>query len=183
MAFKIYTKTGDKGKTSLIGGKRVPKDHYRIEAYGSMDELNSYIGLVADLITEQEIKEFLRTIQSKLMTASSIMATEDAEKQNNYSDFGEDDVKTLENAIDKFDEVLPPLTKFILPGGHYIVSHIHIARTICRKSERRVLAVADKEYVNPVVIQYINRLSDYLFSLARYTGKQLNADEVEWKAF
>lgn len=183
MAFKIYTKTGDKGTTALVGGKRVPKTHYRIEAYGTMDELNSYIGLIADLISFDEEKQFLRQIQSKLMTASSIMATEDKEKQDNYKDFTAGDIELLEKAIDKFDEELPALTKFILPGGHQTVSHIHIARTICRRSERKVLLVAENEYVNPLVVKYLNRLSDYLFSLARYIGNKLNAEEVEWKAF
>ena len=183
MAFKIYTKTGDKGTTALVGGKRVPKTHYRIEAYGTMDELNSYIGLIADLISFDEEKQFLRQIQSKLMTASSIMATEDKEKQDNYKDFTAGDIELLEKAIDKFDEELPALTKFILPGGHQTVSHIHIARTICRRSERKVLLVAENEYVNPLVVKYLNRLSDYLFSLARYIGNKLNAEEVEWKDF
>jgi len=185
MAFKIYTKTGDKGTTALVGGNRVSKTHERIEAYGTIDELNSYMGLIADIIELNEIKTFLREIQAKLMTISSVLATQDKEKQEKYTDFSGADVTKLEAEIDKFDKILPPLTKFILPGGHYIVSHIHIARTICRRAERRVLAVAENEnnYLNPLPLKYLNRLSDYLFSLARFIAFKLNADEVEWKSY
>ena len=178
---KIYTKTGDKGNTSLIGGKRVPKYHNRIEAYGTIDELNSYMGLIRDLVEEKETKLLISEIQSKLMHASSVLATETEENQKKYAKIIEEDINTLEKEIDRMNEELPPLTKFILPGGHQTVSHCHIARTICRRAERSMVQVADNDYVDELVIKYVNRLSDYLFTLARYMSNKLGADEVEWK--
>ncbi len=180
MAFKVYTKTGDKGTTALVGGKRVKKFDDRIEAYGTIDELLSYVGLLRDMIRNDEAKIKLIKIQSKLMTVSSVLATEDKIKQDNYKLEGAD-VELLEKEIDKMDEELPTLTKFIIPGGHIMVSHCHIARTICRRAERLVIRVASNEYVNPLAQQYLNRLSDYLFTLARYVSLKVNAEEVEWK--
>jgi cob(I)alamin adenosyltransferase len=178
---KIYTKTGDKGNTSLIGGKRVPKYHNRIEAYGTIDELNSYMGLIRDLIDDKNIKLIVSDIQSKLMHASSVLATETEEAQKKYAKIIEKDINTLEKEIDRMNNELPPLTKFILPGGHQTVSHCHIARTICRRAERNIVLVADKDYVDDIVVKYVNRLSDYLFTLARYMSNKLGADEIEWK--
>jgi len=178
---KIYTKTGDKGNTSLIGGKRVPKYHNRIEAYGTIDELNSYMGLIRDLVEEKETKLLISEIQSKLMHASSVLATETEENQKKNAKIIEEDINILEKEIDRMNEELPPLTKFILPGGHQTVSHCHIARTICRRAERCIVQVADNDYVDELVIKYVNRLSDYLFTLARYMSNKLGADEVEWK--
>ena len=180
MAFKIYTKTGDKGTTSLVGGKRVSKFDDRIEAYGTVDELISYVGLVRDLVEIKSIKDVLIEIQSKLMTVSSILATEDSVKQNNYN-LNLSDIEFLEKEIDLMDEELPTLTKFILPGGNITVSHCHIARTICRRAERLTIFVAENNYINPLAHQYLNRLSDYLFTLARYISLKFNAEEVEWK--
>ena len=178
---KIYTKTGDKGSTSLIGGKRVPKYHNRIEAYGTIDELNSYMGLIRDLVNENNIKLLISEIQSKLMHASSVLATETEETQKKYAKIIEGDINILELEIDRMNDELPPLTKFILPGGHQTVSHCHIARTICRRAERNIVLVADDDYVDEFVVKYVNRLSDYLFTLARYMSNKLNAEEVEWK--
>lgn len=180
MAFKVYTKTGDKGTTSLVGGKRVSKFDDRIEAYGTVDELLSYVGLVRDLLDDNSLKNTLVEIQSKLMTVSSVLATEEKEKQNAYN-LHLLDIEFLEKEIDKMDKELPALTKFILPGGHITVSHCHIARTVCRRAERLVILVAESNFVNPLAQQYLNRLSDYLFTLARYVSLKLNAQEVEWK--
>ena len=178
---KIYTKTGDKGRTSLIGGKRVPKYNKRIEAYGTIDELNSYMGLIRDLVEDKEIKILISDIQSKLMHASSVLATETEETQKKYAKIIETDINTLEKEIDRMNNELPALTKFILPGGHQTVSHCHIARTICRRAERYIVEVADNDYVDELVVKYVNRLSDYLFTLARYMSNKLGADEIEWK--
>ena len=180
MAYKVYTKTGDKGTTSLVGGKRVPKFDDRIEAYGTIDELLSYVGLLRDMIKNDDAKKSLIEIQSKLMTVSSVLATEAKEKQDAYN-LKASDIEYLEKEIDAMDTELPPLTKFIIPGGHIMVSHCHIARTICRRAERLVIRVADNSYVNPLAQQYLNRLSDYLFTLARYVSLKVNAEEVEWK--
>ena len=177
---KVYTKTGDKGNTSLIGGKRVPKFHTRIEAYGTIDELNSYMGLIRDLMIDKDIKLLISEIQSKLMHASSVLATETEESQKKYAKIIEVDISKLEKEIDRMNEELPPLTKFILPGGHQTISHCHIARTICRRAERSIVLVADNDFVDEKVIKYINRLSDYLFTLARYMSDKLGAEEVEW---
>jgi cob(I)alamin adenosyltransferase len=182
MAMKIYTKTGDKGKTSLIGGTKVLKSHERIEAYGTVDELNSYIGLCRDLIQDPSIKSLLQEIQDRLFTIGSALAC-DPEKETKMKipDIKENDVHLLEAEMDRMDESLIPLQQFILPGGHPTVSHIHIARCICRRTERLVvnLLLNDEENEN-LIIKYINRLSDYLFTLSRYTSKQLNAEEIPW---
>lgn len=182
MAMKIYTKTGDKGKTSLIGGTKVLKSHERIEAYGTVDELNSYIGLCRDLIQDPSVKSLLQEIQDRLFTIGSALAC-DPEKETKMKipDIKENDVHLLEAEMDRMDESLEPLQQFILPGGHPTVSHIHIARCICRRTERLVvnLLLDDEENEN-LIIKYINRLSDYLFTLSRYTSKQLNAEEIPW---
>lgn len=182
MAMKIYTKTGDKGKTSLIGGTKVLKSHERIEAYGTVDELNSYIGLCRDLIQDPSVKSLLQEIQDRLFTIGSALACDpDKETKMKIPDIKENDVHLLESEMDRMDESLVPLQQFILPGGHPTVSHIHIARCICRRTERLVvnLLLDDEENEN-LIIKYINRLSDYLFTLSRYTSKQLNAVEIPW---
>lgn len=182
MAMKIYTKTGDKGTTSLIGGTKVLKSHERIEAYGTVDELNSYIGLCRDLITDKEIKSLLQEIQDRLFTIGSALAC-DPEKETKLKipDIKEADVQLLEAEMDKMDDQLAPLQQFILPGGHPTVSHIHIARCICRRTERLVVnLLLDGEEHENLIIKYINRLSDYLFTLSRYVAKQLNAEEIPW---
>ena len=183
MALKIYTKTGDAGKTSLIGGTKVPKSHLRIETYGTIDELNSYIGLVGDMITDTQSKTVLKEIQDRLFTIGSSLACDpDKEPLMKMPDLKETDVELLEKEIDKMNEVLPPMKFFVLPGGNVAVSTIHVVRCVCRRAERLCVNMQEHElFVDPLVIKYINRLSDYLFVLARYTGHLLNVAEVPWK--
>ena len=183
MAFKIYTKTGDLGKTSLIGGTKVPKSHLRIESYGTVDELNSYIGLVNDLINDSDSKIILKEIQDRLFTVGSSLACDpDKEPLMKIPDLKEEDIELLEKEIDKMNEALPAMKSFILPGGHPAVSTIHIARCVCRRAERLCVNMQEHEvFVEPLVIKYINRLSDYLFVLSRYIGLLLNVEEIPWK--
>ncbi|MFT3936347.1 MAG: cob(I)yrinic acid a,c-diamide adenosyltransferase [Chitinophagaceae bacterium] len=183
MSLKIYTKTGDKGNTSLIGGTKVPKSHLRIEAYGTVDELNSYIGLCRDLLTDEQSRKTLLEIQDRLFTIGSCLACDpEKEPKMRIPDVKDSDVKLLENEIDGMNASLPEMKSFILPGGHTSVSHLHVARCICRRAERcSVRLQIENEAVEPIVIQYLNRLSDYLFVLARYTGHLLQATEIPWK--
>jgi cob(I)alamin adenosyltransferase len=183
MAIKIYTKTGDAGKTSLIGGTKVAKSHIRIESYGTVDELNSYIGLVGDYITDEHTKEILKEIQDRLFTIGSSLACDpDKEPLMKMPDLKEMDVALLEKEIDTMNEVLPVMKNFILPGGHMAVSTAHIARCVCRRAERICVAMQQEDlFIDPLVIKYINRLSDYLFVLARYIGHLLQVAEIAWK--
>jgi cob(I)alamin adenosyltransferase len=183
MAFKIYTKTGDLGKTSLIGGTKVPKSHLRIESYGTIDELNSYIGLVSDLISDGNSKIILKEIQDRLFTVGSSLACDpDKEPLMKIPDLKEKDVELLEKEIDKMNEILPAMKSFILPGGHPAVSTTHVARCVCRRAERLCVNMQEHElFVEPLVIKYINRLSDYLFVLSRYVGHLLNVEEIPWR--
>ena len=184
---KIYTKTGDKGKTALFGGTKVPKHHIRIESYGTVDELNSHLGLVRDQNIDAHFKDILVIIQNKLFTVGAILAT-DPEKamlkggkeRLNIPKISNEDVEHLEKEIDKMNETLPPMTHFILPGGHQTVSFCHIARCVCRRAERLATALNDLEPFQPETLMYLNRLSDYLFVLARKLSKDLQADEVQW---
>ncbi|PRX54136.1 cob(I)yrinic acid a,c-diamide adenosyltransferase [Flagellimonas meridianipacifica] len=178
---KIYTKTGDTGNTSLFTGTRVPKHHIRIESYGTIDELNSVLGLVRDQEMDNHSKESLVHIQDKLFTVGAILATE-PKKDNRLKipRINAEDIEFLEKEIDKMNEELPPMTHFILPGGHPTVSYCHVARTTCRRAERMISYLHEKEPVPENVIAYINRLSDYLFVLARKLSKQLNAEEIKW---
>lgn len=180
MASKIYTKTGDLGETSLFGGKRLPKNHLRIEAYGTVDELNSWIGLVRDSIEQNEIRALLKEIQDRLFTLGSNLAS-DPDKDMITPDIQETDIEKLEQAIDKMNETLPPLKNFILPGGHTTVSFCHITRCVCRRTERNVVALAQNEAVEGIIIRYLNRLSDYLFVLGRKLAQDLSVEEVAWK--
>jgi len=183
MAIKIYTKTGDKGNTSLIGGTKVPKNDIRIETYGTVDELNSWIGLVNDQLNDEQFKNELKEIQDRLFTIGSSLAT-DAEKENKMKlpDLNDSDIEFLEKRIDAMTAALPPMKNFILPGGHVTVSSIHITRCICRRSERLAVNIQQhKLFIDEKVIQYLNRLSDYLFVLARYAAHQLGAVELPWK--
>lgn len=184
MAFKIYTKTGDLGKTSLIGGTKVPKSHLRIESYGTVDELNSYIGLVSDHLTHELTKITLKEIQDRLFTIGSSLACDpDKEPRMKIPDLKEADIVLLENEIDKMNEHLPEMKSFILPGGHAAVSTAHITRCVCRRAERLCVNMQEHNlFVDPLVIKYLNRLSDYLFVLARYAGHLLGIAEIPWKA-
>ena len=179
MAFKIYTKMGDKGTTVLFGGRRVSKSHLRIDSYGTVDELNSYIGLVRDLTPGEPERSVLFDIQNRLFNLGSSLAS-DPEKSMVTPDVQLADLEQLEQEIDRMNETLPDLKNFILPGGHPTVSHIHVARTICRRAERLVVALQESEPVDGILIQYLNRLSDYLFVLGRFVGKALDAEEVVW---
>jgi cob(I)alamin adenosyltransferase len=181
--FKIYTKGGDKGETALIGGKRVPKYHDRIEAYGTVDELNSFVGLIRDYNIDARSKEILLEIQDRLFTLESLLATDhDSEIQRDLPKLHEGDIKLLEDEIDKMNAGLPELTSFILPGGHQVVSYCHVARTICRRAERISIKLSINYPVDPLSIKYLNRLSDYFFVLARFMTKYLNVEETIWKA-
>ncbi len=179
---KIYTKTGDKGQTSLFGGERVPKHHLRIESYGTVDELNSFIGLVRDQKVDERSYDTLIEIQDRLFTLGSMLATpDDKGGKIKIPKLAEGDIEFLEKEIDAMNEQLPPLKSFVLPGGHTTVSYCHICRTVCRRAERLVTALVENEPVDELVVKYLNRLSDYLFTLARKLSSDLNANEVEWK--
>lgn len=180
--WKIYTKTGDKGETSLIGGTRVPKYHERIDAYGTLDELNSLIGYLRDQLTGTHEREVLLRVQENLFTAESLLAT-DPEKvlTRALPQLSEDDVLELENEIDAMNDHLPVLNSFILPGGHPLVSLCHVCRTVCRRGERIIIKVASDMAVDEILIKYINRLSDYLFVLAREVAYTNNIPDLPWK--
>ncbi|TVZ55183.1 cob(I)alamin adenosyltransferase [Lutibacter sp. Hel_I_33_5] len=184
---KIYTKTGDKGTTALFGGTRVKKHHLRIESYGTVDELNSYIGLIKDQDISSEIKNSLLKIQNELFTLGAMLATppeketlKNGKKRLNIPKVEENSIQFLENEIDKMNEELPQMTHFILPGGHQTVSFCHIARCVCRRAERLSVALNDSETVNEDILIYLNRLSDYLFVLARKLSKDLSVEEIKW---
>ncbi len=177
---KIYTRTGDTGETSLFGGQRLPKSHLRIEAYGTVDELNSYIGLIRDNTTDEAVRSTLKSIQHTLFTIGSHLATENS--QSPYvPEITDNHITVLETAMDEMDESLPALKNFILPGGHTVVSYCHIARCVCRRAERRVVALGLDNEVPAILIRYLNRLSDYFFVLARKIAQDLDAEEVIWK--
>lgn len=178
---KIYTKTGDKGETSLIGGTRVPKYHDRIEAYGTIDELISYIGLIRDQEINEHYKSVLIQIQDRLMTCASIIATDCENCKVKIPELFNTDIEALEKEIDVMETKLKPLTSFVLPGGHTTVSYCHIARNVCRRAERNSLKVKDQFKNSEKVIQYLNRLSDYLFVLSRKLSVDLGAQETPWK--
>ena len=183
MGTKIYTKTGDKGTTALIGGTKVPKNDLRIETYGTVDELNSWIGLINDQLTEKTLKDELKEIQDRLFTIGSSLATDgEKEPKMKLPDLKEADITNLEQKIDGMTDQLPPMKSFILPGGHVTVSSIHIARCVCRRAERLTVNMQQHQlFVDPKLIQYLNRLSDYLFTLARFVAQLLGAAEVPWK--
>ena len=179
---RIYTRTGDKGQTSLLGGKRVPKDHVRIEAYGTIDELNSHIGMLRDLAGTDQ-RELLISIQEKLFSLGSRLASASNEEADKFKvpHVEEADITALETAMDAMDAVLPEMRNFILPGGHPSVSQAHICRTVCRRAERLVVSIAEQEQLPESVVRYLNRLSDLLFVLARWLGHTLGADEIPWR--
>ena len=180
---KIYTKAGDQGKTSLIGGTRVPKSHIRIETYGTVDELNSFIGLLNDLVVDAKINADLKEIQDRLFTVGSSLAC-DPEKESalKIPDLKEEDIVGLELAMDAMNEVLAPMKSFIIPGGHQAISTAHIARCVCRRAERWCVNMQEEDlFVETLVIKYLNRLSDYLFTLARYIGHLNGVADLPWK--
>jgi cob(I)alamin adenosyltransferase len=184
---KVYTKTGDTGTTALFGGTRVPKHHIRIESYGTIDELNSHIGLIRDQEMNPMYKNVLIEIQDRLFTVGAILATppekeilKSGEKRLKNLGIIESDIEFLENEIDAMEESLPQMTHFVLPGGHTTVSYCHIARCVCRRAERLAVHLNDIEPTDEGVIKYLNRLSDYLFVLARKLTYDLQADEVKW---
>ncbi len=178
---KIYTKTGDQGTTALYGGKRLSKADLRIETYGTVDELNSYIGLVRDQDVNQKRKDILIEVQDRLFTIGSILATEPGNDKVKIPMLTESDVVFLEQEIDTMEAELPPMRFFVLPGGHPSVSQCHIARTVCRRTERLTISLSIQEKVDPVVIKYLNRLSDFLFVLSRKMSHELGAEETPWK--
>jgi cob(I)alamin adenosyltransferase len=184
MSTKIYTRTGDKGKTGLIGGTKVPKSHIRIDAYGTVDELNSFIGLIADQSEDPTSKMLLKEIQDRLFTIGSSLACDpEKEPKMKLPDLKQTDVELLEDEIDKMDALLQPMKSFILPGGHPSVSMIHITRCVCRRAERICVNMLEQDmFVDLLVIQYLNRLSDFLFVFARYSSHLLGVEEVAWKA-
>lgn len=184
---KIYTKTGDQGTTALFGGTRVPKHHIRIESYGTVDELNSHIGLLRDQEINQLYKEFLMQIQDKLFTVGAILATDpdkailkSGQERLDIPKISKEDVEQLEKAIDTMDEALPPMTHFVLPGGHPTVSICHICRCVCRRAERLATALFEISPFHETTLVYLNRLSDYLFVLARKLSYELKAEEIKW---
>lgn len=179
---KIYTKTGDKGTTSLIGGTRVPKYALRIESYGTTDELNSYIGLIRDQEIDETYKAQLIEIQDRIFTIGSTLAADPVKSKMKLPDLLESDVTFLEEKIDEMNEQLPMMRSFILPGGHTTVSFCHLARVVCRRAERLVTHLQEEEEVAGIVLQYLNRLSDYLFVLSRKLAQDLGAEEQPWKA-
>ncbi len=179
--WKIYTRQGDKGETSLIGGTRVPKDHIRIECYGTVDELNAFVGLLRDQAGEEDVRLVLLEIMDRLFTLESLLAADPEGIPRALPELQEADALFLEQEIDRMNTHLPALTQFILPGGHPLVSLAHVARTVCRRAERLVIGLAREHPVDPRIIQYLNRLSDYFFVLARYLGMKAGAEEIVWK--
>lgn len=178
---KIYTKTGDKGRTSLIGGTRVTKFSLQIEAYGTVDELNSFIGLLRDQDIDQHVKNILGHVQVLLFNIESMLAADSAESLKGLPTVTEADIHELESEIDRMNENLPKLHHFILPGGHPLVSYCHIARTVCRRAERIIVHLASEKEIDPLNLKYVNRLSDYLFVLARKLARDMGVAEILWK--
>ncbi|MFM7218296.1 MAG: cob(I)yrinic acid a,c-diamide adenosyltransferase [Bacteroidota bacterium] len=176
---KIYTRKGDEGTTSLIGGTRVSKHDLRIETYGTVDELNSWIGLLRDQHIDVWHIEHLLRIQDRLFTIGSLLADDGSSKMN-LPKLHESDVTLLEDAMDRMDEQLQPMRNFILPGGHTSVSYCHVARCVCRRAERHAVYLNSQQLIDPLIIKYLNRLSDYLFVLSRSLSKELNAGETPW---
>ena len=184
---KIYTKTGDNGTTALFGGTRVKKHNLRIESYGTVDELNSYIGLIKDQEISNYNKESLLKIQNDLFTLGAMLATppeketlKNGKERLNIPKIDDEAILFLENEIDKMDLELPQMTHFILPGGHQAVSFCHVARCVCRRAERLSVELNDQEAINDAILKYLNRLSDYLFVLARMLSKDLSVEEIKW---
>lgn len=184
MSFKIYTKTGDKGSTSLIGGVRVPKNHIRIESYGTVDELNSVIGMVNDMAADDKISMWLREIQDRLFTIGSVLATSpDKDVKMKLPDVHDTDVTWLEERIDEMNTTLPEMRSFIIPGGNLASSTCHLARCVCRRAERICVGMQEQEeHVPELIIRYLNRLSDFLFVMARHIAHNNGTPDLPWRA-
>ena len=178
---KIYTKTGDDGTTGLYGGSRLLKSHIRIEAYGTIDELNATLGLVHASEKDGEMKSILETIQSKLFNIGSVLAS-NPDKEKDLPSVDETDIQLLEVTIDEIEKGLTPLKNFILPSGNKEISYCHLARTVCRRAERRLISLHEIHPVSPLILQYLNRLSDFLFIMARKMAKDYNLSEIPWKS-
>ncbi|MCI4666644.1 MAG: cob(I)yrinic acid a,c-diamide adenosyltransferase [Bacteroidia bacterium] len=179
---KIYTKKGDKGSTSLLGGSRVPKYHLRIEAYGTVDELNSHLGLLGDKTGSQDQLDKIRKIQNELFDIGSHLANDPNKSHFKLPPFNPEVIQRLESDIDAMNEILPELKNFILPGGLEANSIAHICRTICRRAERRVVELNEQEELDPNIMTYLNRLSDWLFIFARFVSHQADVEEIPWNA-
>lgn len=178
---KIYTKTGDTGTTSLVAGTRISKASQKIDAYGTVDELNAWIGVLRDHPSNENRKDVLKEIQDRLFTLGADLASEPEQTKKKIPDLFESDINYLESQMDLMDEAISPLRLFVLPGGHQGVSFAHVARTVCRRAERLVISLTDLEPVNPLIIKYLNRLSDYLFVLSRKITQEQGSEEVAWK--
>ena len=179
---KVYTRTGDKGTTALVGGNRVKKYSDRIEAYGTVDELTSYISLIRDSGTDDNVSDQISIIQNNLMVLGGELAAQEDFDLTKIPTVQSHYIVWLEQRIDEMEEDLPPLKAFVLPGGHLAVSHCHVARTICRRAERKAIFVSEQVNISPLILQYLNRLSDYLFVLSRKLSKDFNVNEILWKA-
>jgi cob(I)alamin adenosyltransferase len=178
---KIYTKTGDQGTTALFGGKRVLKSNLRIDAYGTVDELNAHMGLLRDQPVNANRQSIFIEIQDRLFTLGSLLATEPGNTKVKVPQLAQEDIHRLEGEIDRMETQLEPMRTFVLPGGHPSVSVCHIARTVCRRAERLIIALNESEPVDSLIVPYMNRLSDYLFVLSRLMTKELGAPETPWK--
>jgi cob(I)alamin adenosyltransferase len=178
---KIYTRAGDRGKTTLIGGKPVPKSHIRIEAYGTVDELIAHIGMLRDMTADDPLQQFLLEVQDRLMTCAAVLASDCEDCGIKLPEIQESDIRRLETAIDSLEETLPALRSFVLPGGHILSSQCHIARTVCRRAEREIIRLSSELFVPEPVIKYMNRLSDYLFVLARKVLRDQQREDIPWK--
>ena len=176
---KIYTKTGDKGETSLIGGYRVSKSDLRIESYGTVDELNSWLGLIVEFLPQEHIEE-VQSIQSLLFSIGAQLASKSKEQKRPFQEVSVNDIKALEAHIDAYEALLPKMTHFILPGGNKGASHAHLARCVCRRTERIVVQLSRIDFVDDKILVYLNRLSDYLFCLARALAFWDGKDEIKW---
>ena len=178
---KIYTKGGDKGTTSLLGGKIVAKHHLRIEAYGTVDELIAFCGLLRDSYPDEYYVQLVSVIQDRLMTMASLLAADDKSLISQLPRLYEEDVISLEKEIDRMEESLPPLRTFVLPGGNQAVSVCHVTRTVCRRAERVIIRLSEEAEVDPIIIKYMNRLSDFLFVLSRLISRELKVEETKWE--
>lgn len=177
----VYTKTGDKGQTSLIGGTRVPKQHIRLESYGTIDELNAFIGMIWSYPIGEDVKKVIYDIQNQLFVVGAWLATDDSASDMKQQLIGDDTLTSrLETEMDRMESALPPMNYFVLPGGHPAVSAAHIARTVCRRAERCVMRLGETYEVEPWILMFLNRLSDYLFVLSRHLTKYFQVEEIPW---